>query len=86
MHRIFGVFWGSQTARDVSAIVIQKAYRAHRSYERQKMWIAMRFPKSRAKRDVVADRHVSQDLDFWEEQRALIRRIPRPACDGFEFV
>ena len=86
MHRLLRAFWSSESLRDWSAVVIQKAYRAHRSYERQKITIATRFPKSEAKRDAVADRHVAQDLDFWEAQRALIRGRPRPAYRGFELV
>ena len=67
-------------------MVIQKAYRAHRRYERQKVAIALHIPKSQAKQDAVWRRQVAQDLDFWEQQRALIRRRPRPLSDGFELL
>ena len=80
MHRLLYSISGyrTQTLLELSAAAIQKAYRAHRRYERQKVAIAVRFAKSGAKEDAIARRHVAQDLAFWEEQRALIRRHPLP--------
>lgn len=85
MHRLLYDFSGyrTQALQEMSAIIIQKAYRAYRKYGRQKVHIAMRFPKSQSKEDAISGIHIAQDLEFWERQRALIRC---PASDGFELV